>query len=81
MWECAEVSRLHVQVTLIREYCQGPNEMAYCLPSGCFDGAKHANMADCIRAELSEEVCKREGRWVRGQAGPRGTACFVGMLL
>ncbi len=44
------------QVTLIREYCQGPNGLCWNLPSGGFDPSCHKTLADCARAELSEEV-------------------------
>jgi hypothetical protein len=44
------------EVTVLKEYCQGTNEMAYCLPTGAFDPRKHADNEACARAELSEEV-------------------------
>ena len=44
------------QVTLLREYCQGPNEMMYVLPTGGYDGRKHSNLQACAAAELSEEA-------------------------
>ena len=44
------------QVTLLREYCQGPNEMMYVLPTGGYDARKHSTLQDCAAAELSEEV-------------------------
>lgn len=44
------------EVTLIREYCQGPNKMAYGLPAGGFNPKGDGSMEDCARAELSEEV-------------------------
>eukprot|EP00983_Pelagomonas_calceolata_P091741 1157584-Pelagomonas_calceolata.AAC.8 len=44
------------QVTMIREFCQGPNAVCYNLPTGGFDPAKHTSIEDCARAELSEEV-------------------------
>jgi hypothetical protein len=44
------------QVTLVREYSQGVNEMVYCLPTGGFDAKKHSSVEACGRAELSEEV-------------------------
>lgn len=44
------------KVTLIREYCQGPDAVCYNLPTGGFDSAKHSSIEDCARAELSEEV-------------------------
>eukprot|EP00798_Chlamydomonas_sp_ICE-L_P032432 gene32432-31049_t len=43
------------QVTIVREYCQGPNCMAYCLPTGGYDPAKHNDIEGCAMAELSEE--------------------------
>mmetsp|Transcript_40364 Transcript_40364/g.48931 ORF Transcript_40364/g.48931 Transcript_40364/m.48931 type:complete len:275 (+) Transcript_40364:80-904(+) len=47
---------LRGSVTLIREYCQGPNSMNYSLPTGGFDPRKHANMEDCVSSELTEEA-------------------------
>jgi hypothetical protein len=44
------------EVTLIKEFCQGTNAMAYCLPTGAFDPRRHADNAACALAELSEEV-------------------------
>ncbi|KAG2499480.1 hypothetical protein HYH03_002427 [Edaphochlamys debaryana] len=43
------------QVTVIREYAQGPNCLQYCLPTGGFDPRKHGNLLDCARAEMREE--------------------------
>jgi ADP-ribose pyrophosphatase YjhB (NUDIX family) len=43
-------------VTLIREYAQGPNALAYCLPTGGLDPKRHADLQDCAARELSEEV-------------------------
>lgn len=48
------------QVTLIREYAQGPNALMYCLPTGALDPQRHKDMAECAARELSEEV-----RWVQ----------------
>lgn len=44
------------EITMIREYAQGPNEMVYGLPAGAFHSGKHATAEECARAELSEEV-------------------------
>lgn len=44
------------EVTLIKEYAQGPNQMVYGLPAGSFHVGKHESLEDCARAELSEEV-------------------------
>ena len=44
------------QVTLLREHCQGVNEMMYVLPTGGFDPRRHAARQACAEAELSEEV-------------------------
>lgn len=59
------------QVTLIREYAQGPNALLYCLPTGGLDPRRHADLADCAARELSEEV--RLGRQARKPVshGPR----------
>lgn len=51
------------QVTLLREYSQGVNEMMYVLPTGAFDPQRHACAVAAGRAELSEEV--------RHQAAPQ----------
>eukprot|EP00878_Enallax_costatus_P033038 GHUV01036414.1.p1 GENE.GHUV01036414.1~~GHUV01036414.1.p1 ORF type:complete len:257 (+),score=49.61 GHUV01036414.1:297-1067(+) len=45
------------EVTLIREYAQGPNALMYCLPTGGLDPRRHADVAECAARELSEEVC------------------------
>ncbi|KAG2441556.1 hypothetical protein HXX76_003177 [Chlamydomonas incerta] len=44
------------QVTLVREYAQGPNALMYTLPCGGFDPKKHANLRECAMAELREEA-------------------------
>jgi ADP-ribose pyrophosphatase YjhB (NUDIX family) len=44
------------QVTLIREYAQGPHALMYCLPTGALDPSRHADLAQCAARELSEEV-------------------------
>ena len=44
------------EVTLIREYAQGPNEVMYGLPAGSLQKEKHLTLEDCVMAELSEEV-------------------------
>jgi ADP-ribose pyrophosphatase YjhB (NUDIX family) len=44
------------QVTIVREYAQGPNALMYCLPTGAFDPKRHANLQECAERELSEEV-------------------------
>ena len=46
-----------LQVTLLREHCQGPNAMLYTLPTGGFDPRKSPSALAAARAELSEEVC------------------------
>eukprot|EP00200_Dunaliella_tertiolecta_P006050 CAMPEP_0202358498 /NCGR_PEP_ID=MMETSP1126-20121109/12143_1 /ASSEMBLY_ACC=CAM_ASM_000457 /TAXON_ID=3047 /ORGANISM="Dunaliella tertiolecta, Strain CCMP1320" /LENGTH=201 /DNA_ID=CAMNT_0048951675 /DNA_START=186 /DNA_END=791 /DNA_ORIENTATION=- len=53
------------QVTMIREFCQGPNAVCYNLPTGGFDPAKHTSIEDCARAELSEEALLKGGELVR----------------
>ena len=53
-------------VTLIREYCQGPNQMCYSLPTGGFDAAKHSgSMEECARQEMSEEAHLTRGKFIR----------------
>lgn len=52
------------EVTVIREYAQGPNCLMYCLPTGGFDPRKHTDLQACAKAELSEEALLTGGRWV-----------------
>lgn len=47
------------QVTLLREYAQGVNQLQYCLPTGAYDPRKHSTILDCAKAELSEEALLR----------------------
>jgi len=49
------------EVTLIKEYAQGINEMVYCLPTGGYDPRKHANYEECAMSELSEEAFLKGG--------------------
>ncbi|KXZ50516.1 hypothetical protein GPECTOR_16g691 [Gonium pectorale] len=44
------------QVTVVREYAQGPNCIMYCLPTGGFDEKRHANLRECAEAEMAEEA-------------------------
>ena len=44
------------EVTLIREYAQGPNAMVLGLPAGSFHVESHKTLEGCVRAELSEEA-------------------------
>ncbi|WIA21290.1 hypothetical protein OEZ85_000523 [Tetradesmus obliquus] len=53
------------EVTLIREYAQGPNALAYCLPTGGLDPQRHADLAECAARELSEEAWLAGGQWHR----------------
>lgn len=53
------------EVTIIREYCQGTNEMMYCLPTGGFCPERHSSLEACARAELSEEAHLCGGQWER----------------
>ena len=41
---------------MLREYCQGVNEMMYVLPSGAYDPKRHGDSQSGAAAELSEEV-------------------------
>ncbi|GBF98548.1 hypothetical protein Rsub_11878 [Raphidocelis subcapitata] len=52
------------EVTVIREYAQGPNSLMYCLPTGGFDPRKHTDLEACAKAELSEEAWLKGGRWL-----------------
>eukprot|EP00879_Flechtneria_rotunda_P017704 GHRR01018557.1.p1 GENE.GHRR01018557.1~~GHRR01018557.1.p1 ORF type:complete len:205 (+),score=42.12 GHRR01018557.1:1046-1660(+) len=53
------------EVTLVREYAQGPNAMMYCLPTGALDPKRHADLAQCAAQELSEEAFLSGGEWHR----------------
>ncbi|GIL48317.1 hypothetical protein Vafri_4597 [Volvox africanus] len=44
------------QVTLVREYAQGPNILMYCFPSGGFDKRKHTDLRQCAEVEMAEEA-------------------------
>lgn len=50
------------EVTLIKEYCQGVNEVMYSLPAGAFDATKHKTPEDCAWAELNEEAHLKGGK-------------------
>lgn len=53
------------EVTLIREYAQGPNALMYCLPTGALDPQRHADLQECAARELSEEAWLAGGEWQR----------------
>ncbi|KAF8056760.1 TGD2 [Scenedesmus sp. PABB004] len=53
------------EVTLVREYAQGPHALAYCLPTGGLDPGRHADVAECAARELSEEAWLAGGQWHR----------------
>lgn len=44
------------EVTVIREYAQGPHALVYGLPAGSFHKEAHKTLEGCARAELSEEA-------------------------
>eukprot|EP00198_Chlamydomonas_reinhardtii_P008931 XP_001698268.1 predicted protein [Chlamydomonas reinhardtii] len=44
------------QVTVVREYAQGPNALQFTLPCGGFDPKKHNNLRECAVAEMREEA-------------------------
>ena len=44
------------EVTILREHCQGPNQMMFVLPTGGFSPGKHHSWLHCAQSELSEEV-------------------------
>lgn len=44
------------EVTLIKEYAQGPNALVYGLPAGSFHKESHKTLEGCAMAELSEEA-------------------------
>ncbi|KAK9809171.1 hypothetical protein WJX72_010608 [[Myrmecia] bisecta] len=52
------------EVTILREYCQGVNQMLYSLPAGGFDPKKHQTYLECAQAELSEEAHLQGGEWL-----------------
>jgi hypothetical protein len=56
---------VEASVTLVHEYCQGPNNMGYSVPTGCYEPYKHASIEECARAELSEEAFLKGGEWIR----------------
>lgn len=65
------------QVTMVREFCQGPNEWLLTLPAGGFDPARHPSLAAAAAAELSEEARLTGGDWcslLKGEAGTAGAA-------
>ena len=45
------------QVTILRDYSEGVNEMKFVLPTGAYDPARHSSATAAGEAELSEEVC------------------------
>jgi len=51
-------------VTVLREYCQGPNAFMYTLPTGGFDPEQHQTLEQCARSELSEEAQLKGGSMV-----------------
>jgi ADP-ribose pyrophosphatase YjhB (NUDIX family) len=69
-----------MQVTLIREYAQGPNALMYCLPTGALDPQRHKDMAECAARELSEEVRTRALPGVGGLMVVIGWWCVHVML-
>jgi len=62
----------HSQVTLVREFAQGPNAWLFTLPAGGFDPAKHASLAAAAAAELSEEARLTGGAWTSLLSDPAG---------
>ncbi|GMH32762.1 hypothetical protein BSKO_00596 [Bryopsis sp. KO-2023] len=44
------------EVTVLREYCQGPHSLTLSLPAGGFDPQKHHSKEECAQQELSEEA-------------------------
>ncbi|KAL6757253.1 hypothetical protein V8C86DRAFT_2629459 [Haematococcus lacustris] len=53
------------EVTLIKEYAQGPNQVIFNLPCGGYEPGKHGNIEGCAAAELSEEAMLTGGELVR----------------
>jgi hypothetical protein len=53
-------------ITIIKEYCQGPNAMCYNLPTGGYDDQKHkGSLEACATQELSEEAHLMNGELLR----------------
>lgn len=52
------------KVRIIREYCQGINELRFSLPSGGLDLKKHGSIYDCARDELGEEAHLKGGELI-----------------
>merc|ERR1719158_596110 len=50
-------------VTLIYEYCQGPNRMMFSLPGGGYSPDKHESLLHSAEMELSEEAALEGGEW------------------
>ncbi|KAK9802841.1 hypothetical protein WJX73_005715 [Symbiochloris irregularis] len=51
------------QVTVLREYCSGVNDMMWVLPTGGFSPKRHLNCLECAKAEMSEEAHLEGGDW------------------
>ena len=65
------------QVTLIREWAQGPNSLLLSFPTGGFDPRKHDSLLACAQMELAEEARLTDGEWVNlmpGEEGSKGLA-------
>ncbi|KAG2441566.1 hypothetical protein HXX76_003187 [Chlamydomonas incerta] len=52
------------QVTLVREYAQGPNALMFTLPCGGFDPVRHTSLRHCAIAEMREEAMLVGGEMV-----------------
>ncbi|KAL3900141.1 MAG: hypothetical protein SGCHY_001552 [Lobulomycetales sp.] len=50
-------------VTLVREYCQGPDAFLYTVPAGMFDVRKHSSPQEAAEHEMSEEARLERGKW------------------
>ncbi|OZJ01459.1 hypothetical protein BZG36_05475 [Bifiguratus adelaidae] len=55
---------LNKTTTLIKEYCQGTNEIKYTCACGGYDRKKHASVDVAAKDELSEEAYLKGGRWI-----------------
>jgi ADP-ribose pyrophosphatase YjhB (NUDIX family) len=53
------------EVTMIREYAQGPNHFVWSFPAGGVDATRHASLEATATAELSEECSLLPGTLVR----------------
>ncbi|CEG78383.1 hypothetical protein RMATCC62417_13000 [Rhizopus microsporus] len=49
---------------ILKEYCQGTNEMKYTCVAGAYDKRKHKSALEAAQHELSEEAHLKQGEWI-----------------